>query len=258
MSEPEIIRTRFVVVGSGVAGLWTACELCSHGPTLVVTKRRIDDTSTHHAQGGIAVAMCPGDSPSFHAQDTLAAGAGLCDEPAVEVLTREGPERVMGLVALGARFDQYGGELHCRREAAHGEPRIIHAHGDATGAEVQRALDAACAQRDNLTVLEYAQAMRLLVRGGEVVGLDVVLVGEGRRIRVLADATVMASGGYGAVYTYSTSPRVATGDGMALAYRAGAALEDMEFVQFHPTALSTEESPAPLISEAVRGEGAVL
>ncbi len=257
-NEPEVLRTRFVVVGSGVAGLWTACQLAPYGPTIVVTKRRTHDTSTNYAQGGIAVAVCPEDSPGFHAHDTILAGAGLCDEPAVDVLTREGPERVMDLVALGALFDHYNGELHCRREAAHGERRIIHAHGDATGAEIQRALEAAVAQRESITVNDFAQAVRLLVHEGQVVGLDALGVQDGRRVRIIADATILASGGYGALYTFTTSPRVALGDGMAIAYRAGIPLEDMEFVQFHPTALSTDEMPVPLISEAVRGEGAAL
>jgi L-aspartate oxidase len=255
---PQVIRTRFLVIGSGVAGLWTACQLSRHGPTVVATKRRMSDTSTNYAQGGIAVALCPEDSPELHAQDTIAAGAGLCDEIAVKILTREGPQRVMELINLGAEFDRYGGELHCRREAAHGERRIIHAHGDATGAEIQRALGVAVAQRQNITVMEFTQAVRLLMLDGEVVGADLVRVHEGCRLRILADATVIASGGFGALYTFTTSPPVAVGDGMALAFRAGAPLQDMEFVQFHPTALCTDEMPVPLISEAVRGEGAVL
>lgn len=257
-SDREVIRTRFVVIGSGVAGLWTACKLAKHGKTIVVTKRHVDDTSTNCAQGGIAVAVCPKDSPALHARDTLMAGAGLCDEAAVDVLTREGPGRVMELIELGAQFDHYDGELHCRREAAHGQRRIIHAQGDATGAEIQRALGVAIREQKNLTVQEFAHAVRLLVVEGQVVGVDLIDVEEGRQMRVLADATVLASGGFGALYTFSTSPPVAVGDGMALAYRAGAPLQDLEFVQFHPTALSTNEMPVPLISEAVRGEGAVL
>ncbi len=257
--EPEeILRTRFLVLGSGVAGLWTALHCAAHGSVLLITKGRIDESSTNHAQGGIAVALCPKDSPDLHAGDTLYAGAGLCDEPAVAALTIEGPAVVEELIADGAEFDQVDGQLLCRREAAHGQRRIIHAHGDATGAEIVRALSAVTRAHENTTVREQTQALRLLLVDGEVVGVDASDVISGRRLRILADATILATGGVGGLFRYTTDPVVITGDGMALALRAGAVLEDMEFVQFHPTALACDEMPVPLISEAVRGEGALL
>lgn len=254
----DIRRTRFLVVGSGVAGLWTAIHLARHGPTLVITKRRADDCTTTYAQGGIAVAVCPQDSPACHARDTIAAGAGLCDEAAVRVLTSEGPARVEELIQLGATFDRFDGRLHCRMEAAHTRRRIIHARGDATGAEVERALLTAAAAAEDLAIAEFVQAMALLTHDGAVVGVDALDARTGRRLRIVADATVLATGGFSAVYQFTTGPDVAIGDGMVLAYRAGAVLMDMEFVQFHPTALCTSQTPAPLVSEAVRGEGAIL
>ena len=254
----EVIHTRFLVIGSGAGGLWTALNLADAGRTVVITKGAVTDSNTNYAQGGIAVAVCSFDTPSLHASDTLVAGAGLCDEPAVDVLTREGPERVRELLALGAEFERSGDELICRREAAHTMRRIVFAHGDATGAEVQRVLTERAASHENIQVREHVQAIRLLRMGDAVVGADAVEVETGRRLRFIADATVLAGGGFAAIYRYTTSPLVTTGDVQAIALRAGAALQDMEFVQFHPTALATEESPAPLISEAVRGEGALL
>ncbi len=254
----EVIHTRFLVIGSGAGGLWSALHLADAGQTAVITKGAVTESNTNYAQGGIAVAVCSFDTPSLHANDTLLAGAGLCDEPAVDVLTREGPERVIELMQLGAEFERAGDELLCRREAAHSMRRIIYAHGDATGAEVQRALTEHTTSHPNITVREHVQAIRLLRLGDAVVGADAIETTTGRRLRFVADATVLAGGGFAAIYRYTTSPLVTTGDVQALALRAGATLQDMEFVQFHPTALATEESPAPLISEAVRGEGAVL
>ncbi len=253
----ETVRTRFLVIGSGVAGLWTAYHLANEGEVVVLTKRGAGDCNTAHAQGGIAVALGEMDSPALHARDTIAAGAGLCDEPAVEVLTSEGPQRVRELIELGAKFDQYGGQLLMRREAAHSQRRIIHARGDRTGEEVERALLEAVRQRPEIRLWENCQAIELLTLDGEVVGCDAIDA-DGQRVRVVADATVLATGGFGAAYSFTTNPPVACGDGMALAFRAGAVLQDMEFVQFHPTALAVDEMPAPLITEALRGEGAVL
>ena len=254
----EIVHTRFLVIGSGAGGLWSALHLADAGRTIVITKGAVTESNTNYAQGGIAVAVCSFDTPSLHASDTLMAGAGLCDEPAVDVLTREGPERVLELIRMGAEFERSGEELLCRREAAHTMRRIVYAHGDATGAEVQRALTQHAEAHPNIEVREHVQAIRLLRAGDEIVGVDAVEVDSGRKLRFIADATVLAGGGFAAIYRYTTSPLVTTGDLQALALRAGATLQDMEFVQFHPTALATEESPAPLISEAVRGEGALL
>lgn len=253
-----VTRVRCLVIGSGAAGLWAALHAADDGPVLVITKDRATESSTNYAQGGIATSACPEDSPDLHAQDTLAAGAGLCDEPAVAILTHEGPQRVVELVGYGARFDQVNGQWLCRREAAHTRSRIIHALGDATGAEVQRALTEAVQKHPRISVREFTLALRLLAIDGEVVGADTICPHGGGRVRILADATVLATGGVGALYKVTTNPPVANGDGMALALRAGATLEDMEFVQFHPTALACDETPAPLLTEALRGEGARL
>lgn len=253
----SLIRTRFLVVGSGVAGLHTAWRASQHGDVLVVTKRSLFDSATAYAQGGIAAALGAGDSPELHRKDTLAAGAALCDREAVEVLVEEGPARVRELQLAGAAFDLGDdGRLILGREAAHSRRRIVHAHGDRTGAEVARTLvDRVRASRQT-SVLESARVLELIVEKGRCAGIRGSVMGQPVEIR--ADATVLATGGCGQVFRYTTNPVVATGDGYAIAKHAGATLADMEFVQFHPTALATPENPLVLISEAVRGEGAVL
>src|ERR1043165_6788359 len=257
----ERVRTRFLVVGSGVAGLHTALRASPEGEVLVLTKRSLFDSATAYAQGGIAAALGAGDSPELHRRDTLAAGAALCDAEAVEVLVKEGPARVRELQLAGARFDLTPeGDFKLGREAAHSRRRIVHAHGDQTGAEVARTLVARVRESPSVRVLEKARVLDLIVDGE---GEDRCCVGvrasvAGRATEILADATVLATGGCGQVYRYTTNPHVATGDGFAIAHRAGAVLADMEFVQFHPTALDTPENPLALISEAVRGEGACL
>jgi L-aspartate oxidase len=254
---PERIRTRVLVVGSGVAGLHAAWRASSWGDVLLLTKRSLFDSATAYAQGGIAAAIGAGDSPSLHRRDTLAAGAALCDAAAVAVLTEEGPTRVRDLQTAGADFDlDASGRLQLGREAAHSMNRIVHAHGDQTGAEVARTLIERVHASSNVKVLELARVLDLIVHDGACVGVQASVAG--RATEIIADATVLATGGCGQVYRYTTNPVVATGDGFAIAQRAGAALADMEFVQFHPTALDTPENPLALISEAVRGEGACL
>ena len=254
---PERIRTRFLVVGSGVAGLHTAWRAAEDGDVTLLTKRSLFDSATAYAQGGIAAALGAGDSPALHRQDTLAAGAALCDSEAVEVLVEEGPARVRELFAAGARFDLApGGRFKLGREAAHSRNRIVHAHGDQTGAEVARTLIARVRESTRVNVIEHARVLDLMVHNQECVGARVSVAG--RPVEIIADATVMATGGCGQVYRYTTNPVVATGDGYAIAWRSKIQLIDMEFVQFHPTALDTPENPLALISEAVRGEGAVL
>ncbi len=255
---PSRLRTRFLVVGSGVAGLHTAWRASEWGDVIVTTKRSLFDSATAYAQGGIAAALGAGDSPELHRQDTLAAGGALCDAEAVEVLVTEGPTRVRELQAAGADFDlDPSGKLKLGREAAHSRKRIVHAHGDRTGAEVARTLIERVRASDRVQVLEHARVLDLIVDDdGVCVGARVSLAGQPTDI--LADATVLAAGGCGQLYRYTTNPLVATGDGFAIAHRARARLADMEFVQFHPTALDTPENPLSLISEAVRGEGAVL
>ncbi len=255
---PERLRTRVLVIGSGIAGLQTAWRASDHGDVVVLTKRTLKDSATAYAQGGIAAALGAGDSPDLHKTDTLAAGAALCDAAAVEVLVAEGPDRVRELASAGAQFDTDGrtGRFTLGREAAHSRKRIVHAKGDQTGAEVARALIARVQERANITVLEVARALDLIVEQGRCCGVRANV--NGKAVEIIADATVLATGGCGQLYRYTTNPAVATGDGYAIAHRAGAKLADMEFVQFHPTALETSENPLALISEAVRGEGAVL
>lgn len=253
----ERIRTRFLVVGSGVAGLHTAWRASTNGDVLVLTKRSLFDSATAYAQGGIAAALGAGDSPELHRKDTLAAGGALCDAKAVKVLVEEGPARVKELQTAGAAFDlDPGGNFKLGKEAAHSRRRIVHAHGDQTGAEVARTLIARVRETKKIKVLEKTRVLDLIVSNGECVGVRATIAG--RPVEIIADATVLATGGCGQVYKYTTNPEVATGDGFAIAHRAGVKVADMEFVQFHPTALDTPENPLMLISEAVRGEGAIL
>ena len=224
---------------------------------MVLTKRSLFDSATAYAQGGIAAALGAGDSPELHRLDTLAAGAALCDAKAVKVLVEEGPARVRELQTAGARFDlEPGGEFTLGREAAHSRRRIVHAHGDQTGAEIARTLISRVSDSKRIEVLERTRVLDLIVSDGRCHGVRATL--SGAPVEIIADATVLATGGCGQVYRYTTNPQVATGDGYAIAHRAGVRLADMEFVQFHPTALETPENPLALISEAVRGEGAVL
>ena len=253
----ERVRTRFLVVGSGVAGLHTALRASSEGDVMVLTKRSLFDSATAYAQGGIAAALGAGDSPELHRRDTLAAGAALCDARAVEVLVKEGPARVRELQTAGAHFDlEPGGDFKLGREAAHSRRRIVHAHGDQTGAEIARALIEKVSDSPRIDVMERTRVLDLIVADNRCYGVRATVAGFPTEI--LADATVLATGGCGQVYKYTTNPQVATGDGYAIAHRAGVKLADMEFVQFHPTALETPENPLALISEAVRGEGATL
>ena len=257
-SVPDAEQFDFLVIGSGVAGLFTALHLAGHGRTAVITKDSLTESNTEYAQGGIAVSLCPKDTPEDHERDTLAAGAGLCDVPAVRVLTQEGPDAVRELMRLGMRFDRTNGELTLAQEAAHSRRRILHASGDETGHEVERALTRRARIHQRIEVFEHTQVTDLLALEGRCLGVDAVVDDGGERGRFLAPVTVLATGGLGQIYPVTTNPLVTTGDGLAVAYRAGAALRDMEFVQFHPTALNDEGSPKFLISEAVRGEGAVL
>jgi L-aspartate oxidase len=258
--------TDVVVVGSGVAGLTAALHLREAGlHVTVVTKVNIDDGSTRWAQGGIAAVLDPLDTPAAHAEDTLIAGVGLCDPAAVEVLVREGPTRVRELMRWGAEFDRdTDGSLMLGREGGHHANRIVHAGGDATGAEVQRALHAAVRRDPWIRLIEHALVLDLLRdASGRACGVTLHVLGEGAEDgvgAVLARAVVLATGGMGQIYAATTNPIVSTGDGVALALRAGAAVTDIEFVQFHPTALALDAVGAqqPLVSEALRGEGAYL
>ncbi|GAA1271203.1 L-aspartate oxidase [Streptomyces javensis] len=256
-----------VVVGSGVAGLTVALRCAAAGAKVtVVTKARLDDGSTRWAQGGIAAALGEGDTPGQHLDDTLVAGAGLCDEQAVRALVTEGPDAVRRLIATGARFDadDATGEILLTREGGHHRRRIAHAGGDATGAEISRALVEAV-RAAGIETVENALVLDLLKDGsGRAAGVTLHVMGEGQRDgvgAVRADAVVLATGGMGQIFSATTNPAVSTGDGVALALRAGAEVSDLEFVQFHPTVLwlgPDAEGQQPLVSEAVRGEGAHL
>ncbi len=259
--------TDVVVVGSGIAGLTTALHLREAGlHVTVVTKVNVDDGATRWAQGGIAAALDPSDSPAAHAEDTLAAGGGLCDPAMVELLTTEGPARVRELIRWGARFDQHpDGRLMLTREGGHRARRIAHAGGDATGATVQRALHAAVRRDPWIRLVEHAMALDLLVSARRAAcGVTLHVLGEGSPDGVgaiLARAVVLATGGMGQVYAATTNPVVSTGDGLALGLRAGAEVADLEFVQFHPTSLCLDPEAGgqlPLVTEALRGEGAYL
>ena len=261
-----------MVVGSGVAGVTTVLAIRRALPAariLLATKSVLDDGSTRWAQGGVAAALGPGDSPEDHLQDTLTAGAGLCDVRAVRALVTDGPGAVRRLIDLGAQFDREpSGPLALTREGGHLRRRIAHAGGDATGAEISRALLVALAEAGasaELEVIEHALAIDLLrTADGRAAGITVHVLGEGQTDgvgAVHASAVVLATGGFGQVYSATTNPPVSTGDGLALALRAGAQVADLEFVQFHPTVLwlgAYARGRQPLISEAVRGEGAVL
>ncbi|WUI00050.1 L-aspartate oxidase [Spirillospora sp. NBC_00431] len=258
-------ETDVVVIGSGIAGLVAALRCRPRGRVLLVTKALLDAGSTRWAQGGIAAALAPDDTPEEHFADTLTAGVGLCDEDAVRALVTEGPDAVRGLIELGAAFDRSGGgEIALTREGGHHRRRIAHAGGDATGAEISRALLAAL-KDSGVEVIEHALVLDLLKDGaGRAAGVTLHVMGEGQPGgvgAVRAQAVVLATGGLGQVFSATTNPEVSTGDGVALALRAGADVADLEFVQFHPTVLWLGEGAVgqqPLISEAVRGEGALL
>jgi L-aspartate oxidase len=259
-------RVDFLVMGAGVAGLRAAVELARHGEVLVVTKESLGESNTHYAQGGIAVATEGEADVALHLKDTVNAGDGLVYGPAAEVLVSEGPVRVAELIEWGAAFDKEAGELLRTREGAHSLPRILHANGDATGAEISRSLVAFARSHKRIQFAEWTMVTRLVVADGRVVAADladaappaadIAMDSEPRRIS--ARSVLIASGGAGQVYSDTTNPAVATGDGIALAHEAGAALADMEFYQFHPTALALKGAPRFLLSEALRGEGAYL
>ncbi len=257
MVTPRPGRWALIVIGSGISGLFVALEARRLGPVLVLTKGSIDDCNTRWAQGGIAAAVGPLDTPEQHLADTIAAGAGLVDETAARILCYEAPARIRDLIRYGVAFDSLGGEVALGREAAHSRSRILHAGGDRTGAEIENALTAA-AQDPSITILDHTLATRLMVRDGRVAGVEAVALQTGAAESYEADNVVLATGGAGQLYSHTTNPEVATGDGIALAFDAGAEIADIEFYQFHPTALCVPGVPTFLISEAVRGEGATL
>ncbi len=253
----EVVDSDVLVVGGGIAGMTVALGVAPHSVNLISKLQLGYGSSSRLAQGGVAAALGKEDSPDLHAQDTLAVGGGLCDPRVVDIITREGPRQIHKLVDLGARFDSdSSGEIHLGREAAHSRRRIVHANGDSTGAEIVTVLTDTIRERGRVGVMEDCFAADLAVANGRVVG--VIAYGERGWILCRARATVLATGGIGSVFAFTTNPPEATGDGLAMAARAGVQLSDLEFVQFHPTALACKQSPMPLLTEALRGEGAVL
>lgn len=255
----EIVHTDFLVIGTGVAGLRAALELARHGSVLVVTKDQPAESNSAYAQGGVAVALAEDDDPGLHFEDTLRAGAGIVTPEAARILVDEGLERVRELVAWGARFDREAGRMQFTREAAHSRNRVLHALGDATGWEMVRALLGKVQATPAIRVRAFSCALDLIVADGRVWGCRFLTIDDAPgELAVLARATLLATGGAGQAFSETTNPAVTTGDGIAMAGRAGAALADLEFFQFHPTALAIGGEARFLISEAVRGEGARL
>jgi len=252
-----IVDTDVIVIGAGIAGLFTALRASETSKVVMVTKKSLLDSNTRYAQGGIAAVISDDDSPQYHLQDTLIAGAGLCDVEAVDVLVHEGPMGVEHLIQLGTQFDTENGEYALTKEGAHSQRRILHANGDATGYEIVRALSEKAIASPHIEVWDNHFIIDLVTDNDVCYGA-IVQKDNGERLFLRGKATVLCSGGAGQLYRYTTNPEVATGDGVAMAYRAGATVRDMEFVQFHPTALCYPGAPRFLISEAVRGEGAIL
>jgi L-aspartate oxidase len=258
MVMAELRETDYAIVGAGVAGLRAAIELAADGArVLVVTKEALDESNTHYAQGGIAVAMSGEEDVALHLDDTVNAGDGLVHREAARILVEEGPLRVEELMRWGADFDRENGKLMLTREGAHSRNRILHAHGDATGAEIGQSLLRHARAIEKIALLEWTTTVGLIAEDNCVTGIE-ILDTAGRIARVQANAVLLASGGAGQVYSDTTNPAVATGDGIAIAWRAGAEIADMEFYQFHPTALSLPGVQRFLLSEALRGEGAWL
>ena len=247
----------FIVVGAGVAGLRAAIALAEAGKVLVLTKQELTESATQYAQGGIAVALSDEDEISLHLQDTINAGDGIVNADAAHVLVEEGPERIQELIAWGTEFDRHGTKLTFTREAAHSRSRVLHAHGDSTGREIGRALHAKAATLKNVTFSEFEFTSGLHMESDRVSGVELIN-DQGEAHVVGASAVLLATGGAGNIYSNTTNPAVATADGVAMAFRAGAQISDMEFVQFHPTALHVKNAPRFLLSEALRGEGGVL
>ncbi len=254
--KPSVEIVDFLVIGGGIAGLRAAVELAAKGTVLVLTKDKITESSTGYAQGGIAVAMSDEDRVSIHYEDTINAGDGLCNQEAVSIMVEEGLDYMNELISWGAEFDRDGAELAFTREAAHSRRRILHSRGDSTGKEIERVLIKKVRTFSSISRYDFAYTLDLIVKDKRCIGAS-ILRGDSV-INIYAKAVILATGGAGQLFSRTTNPLIATGDGIAIAYRAGAVILDMEFVQFHPTTLYSPGAPQFLLSEAMRGEGAVL
>jgi len=254
----EHITTDFLIIGGGVAGLRAAVELARNGDVLVVTKDAPSESSTEYAQGGVAVALSDEDEISIHFDDTIKAGDGLCIRKAVGTLVEEGPMRIRELIGWGAEFDQEGSRLAFTQEAAHSKRRILHAQGDSTGHEILRVLIDKVRSTKRATKIDFAFTADLIIEQGTCTGAVIIQAKQSKMLIIHARAVLLATGGAGRLFERTTNPPVATGDGMAMAWLAGAELVDLEFVQFHPTALFRPGAPQFLLSEAMRGEGGML
>ncbi|MEE9234524.1 MAG: L-aspartate oxidase [Candidatus Acidoferrales bacterium] len=257
MKSPRTREADYLVIGCGVAGLRAAIELAGAGKVLVLSKAELTESATQYAQGGIAAALSDEDEIALHYQDTLQAGDSLCHEAAVKILVEEGPARIQELIKWGTAFDRKETKLAFTREGAHSRSRVLHAHGDSTGREITRALFAR-ARASSIEFLPYMFTTELLLEKDRVVGARLLDEQQKTISEIRARALLLATGGLGQVYAETTNPSLATGDGVAIAYRAGAVLRDIEFVQFHPTALYCRGAPRFLLSEALRGEGGCL
>jgi len=247
----------YIIIGSGIAGLYAALQAREHGSVLILTKGSIEDTNTRYAQGGIAAAIGENDSAELHYKDTIAAGAGLCDPEAVRILVEEAPDRIADLIRFGVPFDTLDGAIALTKEAAHSVPRVLHAGGDATGEHIEVTLSRHVRQ-SRIRVLEYTLATEIVLDGKRAAGIRTLDCRTGTCDEYACRFLILASGGAGKLFKYTTNQDVATGDGIALAYRAGAEISDIEFIQFHPTAIRLPGVHPFLISEAVRGEGGLL
>lgn len=247
-----------IIVGSGLAGLTAAYHASRHGTVAIITKSQLDTSNSYYAQGGIAGVIAEDDSPELHIEDTLVAGRGLCEREAVEILVREGQDRIRELIDMGMQFDQRDGKLVLGLEGGHSKRRILHAGGDATGKELTCFMLKKVLEQKNIQTFEYTAVTRLLMQEGLCVGAQALDFVSGENLIFQASACILATGGLSRIFSRTTNPHTATGDGIALAFDAGAQVEDMEFIQFHPSALCVENQDAFLISEAVRGEGAWL
>jgi L-aspartate oxidase len=251
------LKTDYLVVGSGIAGLNFALNAAKYGTVTVVTKKEIIESNTNLAQGGIAAVTQKDDSVQLHIEDTLNVGSGLSNKRMVRILAEHGPEAIRNLLSFGVNFDKENGELHLTTEGGHSMARVLHS-GDATGKEIEQAMTKSVRENRNTTVFENCFAIDLLLNNTECIGAKILDIKKRKIIDVFARATILAAGGIGYIYQNTTNPEIATGDGIAIALRAGAKIQDMEFVQFHPTTLNKLGAPHFLISEALRGEGAVL